>query len=94
MKKCKDQTSIQKPRSAIQGSGRAGSFFSPPPRSLKEAKGHPLLPMPSPLLRVSLLQVDYTDFELVTEETKKSRKRSFAVILTELTKCECFLSQP
>lgn len=45
MKKSKDQTSIQKPRSASQGSGRAGSFFFFPPPSLKEAKGHPLLSM-------------------------------------------------
>ena len=95
MKKSKNQTSIQEPRSASQGSGRAASFFSFPPLSLKEAKSHPLLPLPSSLLTVSLLQVDYMDFEVVTEETKKSsRKRSFALILTEPTRFEGFPSQP
>lgn len=92
MKKVKTKPLSRNPGLPVRGRAEQGpSSLLPPAPSLKEAKGHPLLPLSSPLFRVSLLQVDYMDFELVTEE---SRKRSSALILTELTKFKGFLSQP
>lgn len=73
MKTIKTKPLSRNPGLPVRGPAEQGpsSLLLPTP-SLKEAKGHPLLPLPSPLLRVSLLQVDYMDFELVTEESLES----------------------